>query len=69
MKHGHVGVYNEKTDGLNYIGVVIPVGRMLSQQMKDIAALATRYGRGEVRMTAWQNLIIPGIKDEDVEAV
>lgn len=69
VKHGHVGVYNEKTDGLNYIGVVIPVGRMLSQQMKDIAALATRYGRGEVRMTAWQNLIIPGIKDEDVEAV
>lgn len=69
VKHGHIGVYNEKTEGLNYIGVVIPVGRMLPEQMKSIASIASRYGRGEVRMTAWQNLIIPGIKDADVEAV
>ena len=64
-----MGVYNEKTDGLNYIGVVIPVGRMLPDQMKAIAALAERYGRGEVRLTAWQNLLIPGIRDADLEAV
>ena len=69
VKHGHVGVYNEKTAGLNYIGVVVPVGRMLPDQMKAIAALAERYGRGEVRLTAWQNLLIPGIKDADLEAV
>ncbi len=69
VKHGHVGVYNEKTEGLNYIGVVIPVGRMLPDQMKAIAKLADRYGRGEVRLTAWQNLLIPGIQDADLEAV
>ncbi|WP_269522360.1 NirA family protein [Coraliomargarita parva] len=69
LKHGHIGVYDEKTAGYNYIGVVIPVGRMLPEQMKSIAKLADQYGRGEVRLTAWQNLIIPGIKDEDVEAV
>lgn len=69
IKHGHIGVYNERTPGLNYIGVVIPVGRMLPEQMKSIAELANRYGRGEVRLTAWQNLIIPGIRDEDLEAV
>ncbi|ADE53371.1 NirA family protein [Coraliomargarita akajimensis] len=69
IKHGHVGVYNEKTEGYNYVGVVIPVGRMLPEQMKAIATLCDRYGRGEVRLTAWQNLIIPGVRDADIEAV
>lgn len=68
LKHGHVGVYNENTVGLNYIGVVVPVGRMLPEQMIAIAKLSERFGRGDIRLTAWQNLIIPGIKDEDVEA-
>lgn len=68
LKHGHIGVYNEKTEGLNYIGVVIPVGRMLPEQMKAIAAIADQYGNGQIRLTAWQNLIIPGIKDADIEA-
>ncbi len=69
IKHGYLGVYNEKTAGFNYIGVVIPVGRMLPEQMKAIAKLADRYGRGEIRLTAWKNLIIPGIADADLEAV
>ncbi len=69
LKHGHVGVYNEKQAGYNYIGVVVPVGRMLPEQMIAIAKLSESYGRGDIRLTAWQNLIIPGIKDEDVEAV
>ncbi len=69
IKHGHVGVYDEKAAGLNYIGVVVPVGRMLPEQMIAIAKLSERYGRGDIRLTAWQNLIIPGIKDADVEAV
>ncbi|MGJ8640428.1 MAG: NirA family protein [Opitutaceae bacterium] len=69
LKHGHVGVYNEKEAGYNYIGVVVPVGRMLPEQMIAIAKLSERYGRGDIRLTAWQNLIIPGIRDEDVEAV
>jgi len=69
LKHGHIGVYDEKEAGYNYIGVVVPVGRMLPEQMKAIAKLADTYGRGEIRLTAWQNLMIPGIKDEDLEAV
>ena len=68
LKHGHIGIYNERTEGYSYMGVVIPVGRMLPSQMKDIAAIADRYGRGEIRLTAWQNLIIPGICDENIEA-
>lgn len=69
LQHGHIGVYPQDTAGLNYIGVVIPVGRMLPSQMKAIARLSERYGWGEVRLTAWQNLIIPGIEDADLDAV
>ena len=69
LQHGHIGVYDEANDGYNYIGVVVPVGRMMPEQMKAIAALSEKYGRGDIRLTAWQNLIIPGVKDEDVEAV
>jgi len=69
LQHGHIGTYKEATAGFNYIGVVIPVGRMLPEQMRAMAAIANRYGRGDLRLTAWQNLIIPGIRDADLEAV
>ena len=69
LQHGHVGVYDAAKAGTNYIGVVIPVGRMLPEQMKAIAKLSETYGSGDIRLTAWQNLIIPDIKDADVEAV
>lgn len=69
LQHGHIGVYDERETGYNYIGVVVPVGRMLPAQMRAIAKLADQYGRGDIRLTAWQNLIIPGIQDADVEVV
>lgn len=68
LKHGHIGVYDQPQEGLNYIGVVVPVGRMLSPQMHSIAEVARRYGNGEIRLTPWQNLILPGIHDKDLEA-
>ena len=53
----------------HYIGVVIPVGRMLPEQMRAIADVAETYGRGDIRLTAWQNLMIPHIASADLEAV
>jgi ferredoxin-nitrite reductase len=68
-KHGHLGVRPQKQAGLSYIGVLLPVGRMTSDQMRGLAALADRYGSGTIRMTVWQNLIISDIKDADIPAV
>lgn len=67
LQHGHVGIYDQKEGGRNYIGVVIPVGRMSPDQMKAIANVADQYGQGEVRLTVWQNLIIPGVRDRDLK--
>lgn len=67
LQHGHVGIYNQKQEGLFYVGVVIPVGRILPEQMEQLADLADKYGKGEVRLTVWQNMIIPHVKESDLE--
>ncbi|WP_411845976.1 NirA family protein [Roseibacillus persicicus] len=66
VKHGHLGVYKQKDDR-NYIGVVIPVGRTPVDMVDKLCDIADQYGSGEVRLTVWQNLIIPNVPDEQVE--
>ena len=68
-KHGHVGFHRQKQDGLYYVGVVLPVGRMTPAQMRGLAAIADRYGSGTIRLTVWQNLLVSDIRADDVPAV
>ncbi|MBK1833331.1 NirA family protein [Roseibacillus ishigakijimensis] len=67
VKHGHLGAYRQK-DGKNYLGIVIPVGRTPVDLVDKICDIADQYGSGDIRLTVWQNLIIPDIADEDLEA-
>jgi ferredoxin-nitrite reductase len=69
LRHGHIGVYRQSQKGRNYIGVVIPVGVMTSRQMRRLASLAANYGSAGVRLTPWQNLLIPDVPDAFVETV
>ncbi|TAG08701.1 MAG: NirA family protein [Verrucomicrobia bacterium] len=66
-KHGHLGIHAQ-SDGKNYLGVLIPVGAMPCEKVQEICDIADRYGRGEIRLTVWQNLIIPGIATENLDA-
>jgi ferredoxin-nitrite reductase len=67
QKHtDHVGVFRQKQTGLNYVGLAVPVGRMTSEQMLDVAALAENYGSGQLRLTVGQNLIIPNVPDAKI---
>lgn len=59
----HVGVFRQRGQGRNYVGLSVPVGRLTSAQLFEICALAERYGQGEVRLTPGQNLIIPHVPD------
>ena len=65
-KHGHVGVHAQKQAGFNYLGVVLPVGRITSEQMRGIAEIAQRFGSGTIRLTVWQNFLISDVADKDV---
>jgi ferredoxin-nitrite reductase len=69
IPHSHVGVFAQKQRGLNYIGVTVPVGNITPKQMIRLSEIAELYGSGEVRLTVWQNLIVPNIPDAYVETV
>ena len=69
VPHSHVGVFPQKQAGLNYIGAAVPVGQITPKQMIRLAEIADLYGSGEVRLTVWQNFIIPNVADAYVETV
>jgi len=64
----HIGAHAQKQEGLNWIGIVCPVGKMTTDQMRGIASLSRELGDGDIRLTVWQNLLISGVKDEDIAA-
>ena len=66
-RQAHIGVHRQKQDGLNYIGVVLPVGKMTVAQMRDLAAISREFGDGDIRLTVWQNLLLSGIPDDRLE--
>ncbi|MBI1963185.1 MAG: ferredoxin--nitrite reductase [Candidatus Rokubacteria bacterium] len=59
----HIGVFRQKEPGLNYVGLKTPVGRVTGDQLLELARLAERYGRGEVRFTPAQNVLLPHVPD------
>jgi ferredoxin-nitrite reductase len=66
----HIGVHPQKQDGLNWLGVVLPVGKLTVAQMRGLAGVARELGDGELRLTVWQNLLISGVPSERIgEAV
>ncbi|NCS34985.1 MAG: ferredoxin--nitrite reductase [Microcystis aeruginosa G11-01] len=65
-KRDHLGVFPQKQEGLSYIGLCIPVGRLFADDMLDLARIAEVYGSGELRLTVEQNVIIPNIAAENV---
>ena len=68
-RQAHVGFHPQKQSGRFYVGVVLPVGRMTSDQCRSLAQIADEFGNGEIRWTVWQNLIIPNIREADIELV
>jgi ferredoxin-nitrite reductase len=59
----HIGVFRQIQEGLNYVGLAVPVGRITTDQLLRLAHLAEVYGKGEVRITTGQNLIIPNVPE------
>jgi ferredoxin-nitrite reductase len=64
----HLGIHPQKQDGLHWIGIVVPVGRMTVAQMKGLADIARTMGDGDIRLTVWQNLLISGVPASKLKA-
>ena len=61
----HVGVHAQK-DGLYYVGLNVPVGRMSGEQFAEAGRLAEQYG-SEVRLATDQNLVITGVPEDRID--
>lgn len=64
----HIGVHGQQQAGKNYIGVVLPVGKLTVEQMHALADVADELGSGTIRLTVWQNLLISDVADANIEA-
>jgi ferredoxin-nitrite reductase len=62
----HVGVHLQKEEGIYYVGLSVPVGRMSGEQFEEAGRLAEEYG-SEMRLATDQNLIITGVREERLD--
>ena len=65
----HLGFHPQRQDGLYYCGVVLPVGKLTSDQLRGLADISMKHGRGDIRLTVWQNLILTDIDASELEVV
>ena len=63
----HIGVHRQKQEGFNWIGVLLPLGKVTCVQMRGLARIAQDLGDGDIRLTVWQNLLISGVRDAHIE--
>ena len=62
----HIGVHAQKEEGLYYVGLNVPVGRMSGEHFIEAARLAGEYG-AEIRLATDQNFIITGVPEERLD--
>src|SRR5262245_12120797 len=65
----HVGIHPQKQPGYRSAGLAILRGRTTPAELRAAAALADRYGTGELRTTSMQNLLIPNVRRERANAL
>jgi len=72
--HEHLGIHPQRHSQrdagppLFYAGLLVPVGRITTAQMRGVADLAERYGNGDIRVTIQQNVIVPNIPETKLGA-
>lgn len=60
-RYAHIGAHAQRQDGLYYLGVGVPVGKLTTEQMQGLADIAETFASGDLRLTVWQNIIIADI--------
>jgi ferredoxin-nitrite reductase len=65
----HVGVHDQKQDGLKYVGFNVIAGRMGGDEFAEAARAARKYGTEDasVRLATDQNFIITHVPEENVD--
>jgi ferredoxin-nitrite reductase len=64
-----LGVQQQRQAGLHWVGLHVPMGRLEAASLAELAAVARRHGTGELRLTEAQNVLIPHVPGERLEAL
>ncbi len=65
----HLAIHSQRQTGLSYIGLILPLGRLETQQLRGLATLAAHYGSGILRFTPWQNVLFPDVQTSQIAVV
>lgn len=65
----HLGIHRQRGDSFHYLGVALVGGRTSSEQLRILAELAEKHGRGRLRTTNTQNIILLDIDSENLETI
>jgi len=67
--HMKGGVITERNPDLCTVRVRLPAGRITTEQIRGIAAIAKKYGGGIVHMTTRQTVEIPHVRPENLKKI
>ena len=65
----HIGVTAQRDPELRTVGCLVPVGRTNGDDLIEFARLAREYGSAELRLTVQQNVLIPNVPADRIEAL
>ena len=60
----HLGIQPQKQPGLSYAGYSVVSGRISTEQLRGLAAIADEFGDGTLRLSAMQNILITNVPNE-----
>ncbi|MCT7969323.1 precorrin-3B synthase [Laspinema sp. D1] len=67
--YAHLGVQGQKQGGFSYIGINLRLGQLTPTQLQGLAELSQTFGSQGLRLTPWQTILLPDIRDQEVSGV
>ncbi|MBD8474063.1 precorrin-3B synthase [Pseudomonas sp. CFBP 8773] len=58
-----LGIQPQRQPGVSFICTLAPLGRLTPAMLRGAAQLARDHGNGTLRMTPWQGLLLPDLRD------
>lgn len=62
----HLGIHAQRQSGYCYVGIGVQLGWITPEQLRQLADFAATYGDGTLRLTPWQNLLLPNVPQTQV---
>jgi precorrin-3B synthase len=64
-----IGAHAQRQPGFAYVGAQPPLGRLDAPMLEGLAALAGECAAGRLRITPWQGVVVPDVRDAEVPTV